>query len=177
VDELDNLMQSVAPAPVASGGIAKVRYTHDGMIDLIITNPGISQGQLAAHFGYSQSWISQIISSDAFQSRLAERKEELVDPTIRATIEEQFKGLVARSLEILREKLNRPAASIPDNLALRTLELSARAAGYGARDMVPPVPTQEMHLHLNVLGERLTELLRAKKVEAIEGELDATSQG
>jgi len=173
VEDLDALMVEATPV---RGGIAKVRYTHDGMIDLIITNPGISQGQLAAHFGYSQSWVSQIISSDAFQVRLAERKDELVDPTIRATIEEQFKGLVARSLDILREKLNRPAASIPDNLALRTLELSARAAGYGARDMVPPVPTQEMHVHLNVLGERLTELLRAKKVEAIEGELDA-SQG
>lgn len=167
------------PAERTTGGIAKLSYTHDAMIDQIIAKPDISQNQLAALFGYTPAWVSQIISSDAFQAKLAERTKELVDPVVRASVEEQFKGIVSRSLDILREKLNRPAHQVPDNLALRSLEISARAAGYGARDQTPSVQPGDMHVHLNVLGERLVTLLREKKVEAspggllLEGDSDA----
>lgn len=149
--------------PSAGAGIKKVSYTHDSMINLIIANPVIDQNQLAAHYGYTPAWVSQIIASDAFQTRLAERKDELIDPTIRATIEENFKGLVVRSLAILKEKLNRPTSAIPDNLALRTLELSSRALGYGARLEAPPAPSADGRLE--ELGERLVGLLERKKAE------------
>jgi hypothetical protein len=170
--ELDDLMVEVkerlGQPPVV--GIVKVGYTHDAMINLIIADPCVTQYELAAKFGYTASWVSQVISSDAFQSRLAERSAELVDPTIRATIEERFKALVLRSLEILRQKLDKPIEMIPDQLALRTLELSARAAGYGARIEQPPSPSGDMHVYLESMGEGLTVLLRRKRSEAIEGE-------
>jgi hypothetical protein len=155
----------------ASKGVMKLSYTHDAMVDLLIANPMISQNDLAAKFGYTASWVSQILSSDAFQSRLAERTETLVDPTIRATIDERFKALVLRSLDILATKLNRPAEQIPDNLALRTFELGSRAAGYGAKVEKPPVTNvTEMHVHLESLGEGLTNLLRRKKAEVLDME-------
>lgn len=158
-----------------SKGIAKVSYTHDSMIDLILANPTISQNQLAAHYGYSATWVSQIISSDAFQARLAERASSLIDPTIRATVEDRFRGLVYRSLEILSEKLEKPSHQIPDNLALRTLELSSRALGYGARDQTPPTAPVEMHVHLENLGQNLTQLLHRRKAEAtaLDGEIES----
>lgn len=160
------------PTKPPGQAIGKIRYTHDAMIDLIIAQPAISQNQLAAHFGYTASWVSQIIASDAFQARLAERRDEIVDPAIRASVEEQFKGLVLRSLDILREKLANPATAISDNLALRALELSSRALGYGARDNNPVIQKQEMHVHLDDLGGRLTALLHAKRNEPpIDGEL------
>jgi len=193
-DNLDQLMEEVhaaevvpfrkPPAPRIEGdhpewpsgaarGITKVRYTHDSMIDYIIGNPCVSQNELAAHYGYTAGWVSQIIASDAFQARLAERSGELVDPTIRATVEDRFKGIVLRSLEILREKLDKPAHQVPDNLALRSVELSSRALGYGARDLQPAVPQVAMHVHLEALGENLTKLLQKRKAEffpAIDGE-------
>lgn len=153
-----------------TNGIAKVRYTHEAMVDLIIAEPWISQNDLAARFGYTASWICQIISSDAFQARLAERSRDLIDPTLRATVEERFKGLVLRSLEILSDKLNKPSHQVPDQLALRTFELASRAAGYGSRDQTPPTPPLEMHVHLESLGSGLVDLLKRKRVEAIEGE-------
>lgn len=149
--------------------IQKVRYTHDAMIDLIIANPAISQNELALHFGYSPSWISQIIAADAFQSRLAERTKDLVDPMIRVSVEERFKSLVLRSLEILAEKLSKPSHQIPDQLALRTLEVSARAVGYGAKDTT--VVQNTVEVHLDKLGENLVTLLRKKKAEL--GVIDA----
>lgn len=113
--------------------IQKVRYSHDAMIDMIVGNPWISQGELAENFGYTEGWVSQVIASDAFQARLAQRKDALIDPHIRATLEERFKGLVARSLDILMAKLERPAKDIPDELALKALEVASKAAGYGAK--------------------------------------------
>lgn len=148
----------------AARGVQKVSYTHDGMIDLIIANPAILQNDLARQFGYSPSWVCQIIASDSFQARLAERTKELVDPTIRLTIEERFKALILRSLEILKEKLDRPTGDIPDNLALRTFELASRAAGYGARVEQTNVQVN-LETHLDDMGDRLTKLLVRKKSE------------
>lgn len=120
--------------PAKPQAIQKVRYSHDAMIDMIVGNPWISQGELARNFGYTEGWVSQVIASDAFQARLAERKNDLVDPHLRATIEERFKGLVIRSIEILMRKLEAPATAISDELATKALDIAARAAGYGAKN-------------------------------------------
>ncbi|MDX2059944.1 MAG: hypothetical protein SFV24_19195 [Gemmatimonadales bacterium] len=156
----------------APAGIRRVKYTHDAMIDFILANPCISQNELATHFGYTASWVSQIISSDAFQARLAERRDEIIDPTIRATVEERFKALVVRSMEILAEKLNKPSHQIPDNLVLRTLEVSAKAAGYGAKDSGPKSEVN-VNVHLESLSDGLVNLLQRKRKETapIEGEV------
>jgi transcriptional regulator with XRE-family HTH domain len=176
-DPFEGLAEDVAqPAGVPPGrasvpqikpAIQKVNYSHDGMINLIIAHRGISQNALAAHFGYSASWVSQVMSSDAFQARLMERAAELEDPTIKASIEDGLKGMAARSMEILKEKLANPANIVPDNLALRTLELTTRALGYGARESTVNVQVN-MEAHLEKLSENLTGLLSRKKLEALE---------
>lgn len=150
----------------AARGIQKITYTQDAMINLILANPAISQNELALHFGYTASWVSQVIASDAFQQRLKERAKELIDPSILESIENQFKGLVSRSLDILREKLNKQADQIPDQLALRTLELSSRALGYGARAETLQKTEVNVEVHLEQMGENLVKLLHRKKAEA-----------
>jgi hypothetical protein len=113
------------------GQLAELRYTHDAMIDVLISNPMISQNQLAAHFGYSPPWISRILRSDSFREALARRKAEVVDPLILQTLEAQFESLVERSLEVLQDKLNNgnPSADV----ALKALDIGSRALGYGAK--------------------------------------------
>jgi len=120
-------LQGTASAALA---ITRVKYTHDAMIDLIIADPAISQGDIARNFGYSQAWVSRIFNSDAFQARLALRKEELVDPTILASIEEKFKTLASKSLDVVIERLHMAPTT---DLALKGLEVAAKALGYGAR--------------------------------------------
>jgi hypothetical protein len=178
-DILDQLAEAVEAEVQAAGvppgglpshppsftGIQKVKYSHEAMINLLISRQGkISQNELAAVFDRSPSWISQIMSSDAFQARLMERTKELVDPGIVASVEEQLKGQLSRSMEILREKLDRPIADIPDNLVLRTLELSSRALGYGTDNRTTNVQVN-VNNHLEDLGGRLTDLLARKKAE------------
>ncbi|MDE2097557.1 MAG: hypothetical protein KGL39_09950 [Patescibacteria group bacterium] len=159
---------SQAPAPRPGGGPAKVRYTHDAMIDLIIQNPGISQGHLAIVFGYTQSWVSIILASDAFQARLAARRDELVDPAIRASVEERFRAVVFQSLQILSEKLAQPALQVPDNLVLRAAELGAKALGVGGN--APPPAAPPAPDHLEALSKRLVSLMKDRQGEVYEAE-------
>lgn len=157
-----------SPAPSERQPIKSLNYSHDGMIDLIVANPGITQNEIARQLGYSVSWISQVINSDAFQSRLADRKTELVDPIITATLDRQFEGILSRSLELTRERL--AAETVSDNFILRSAELSSRALGYGAkRDEAPKTNLDEK---LTDLASNLVGLLRKGKREpsVFEGE-------
>ncbi len=140
-------------------------YKHDAIIDAMITNPFISQQELAALFGYSRSWISQLQASDAFQERCAERAAELHDPAVLASMKEQNSGLHLRSMDVLREKFEQPAEKIPFNQAVRLYEVSGRNLGYGARVEQPPAQA-DMEKHLETLADNLVKLLRKKKAEA-----------
>lgn len=114
-----------------SEAIAKINYTHDALIDAIIATPGVTQRQLAALFGYTEGWISQVMSSDVFKERLAARRGELIDPTLVATIEEKLDALARKSLDVVTKRLMES-----ENLdaALKALPISLTALGYGARD-------------------------------------------
>lgn len=114
----------------AAGAIARVSYSHDAMIDAMIENPAISQNELAAKFGYTVPWVSRICNSDAFLARLAQRKADLVDPTIAASLEEKLRALASASLDVVLEKI--VMTKNPD-LALNAAKLSTTALGFGAR--------------------------------------------
>lgn len=110
--------------------IKKTNYTHDAMIDVILAEPTISQKELAQRFDRSQVWISTIIGSDSFQAALAKRREDLTDPFLVATIEERFRGLADQSLQVIAESLEKTRNA---DLALKALDISAKALGFGAR--------------------------------------------
>jgi hypothetical protein len=89
--------------------IAGVKFWHDAIIDSILASGCmISQGELARMHGYSETWISIICNSDAFKERLAERKGELIDPSLRASQEERVAAVAKRALDRLMEKLDGP---------------------------------------------------------------------
>lgn len=110
--------------------IQKVRYTHDALVDIIVANPAVTQREMAATFGYTEAWMSIIINSDAFKERLAARKEEIVDPIIRATLEDKFRAVADVAARTILEKL---AVTGDAKLAVRALEITSRALGYGAK--------------------------------------------
>lgn len=136
------------------GNLQRVRYTHDAMIDLIIANPWFTQGQLAAHFGYTPAWISNVLAADAFQAKLAARREQIVDPAIKASLEENFRAMTLQSIDVLRKKLSQPEVS--DNVAIRAAELGAKALGIGGHAAPPPPPAGPDRLER--LAARLLDL-------------------
>lgn len=153
--------------------IRKVRYTHDAMIDMLIAEPEISQNTLAARFGFTPPWISIVINSDAFRARLAQRKVEIVDPILVATVNEKFRAVTHRSLEILAEKLSKPSETVSDQLVLRAAELGAKALGIGGNAPIIHVDPIE---HLDKLAQRLVQLQKTtRELNVIEGECDETN--
>lgn len=166
LDELEGRpAREIAPT---MGRLQKVRYSHSAMVDAIIENPSISQNQLADIFGFTPGWVSNVIASDAFQAHLAQRKDELIDPTLRLSIEERFKALVQRSLEVLQEKLAKPTHTIPDQLALQAASLGARSLGLGRADNNAPPP--QGGDRLQILASRMIILQReVKNGQVIEG--------
>lgn len=115
---------------MSDGGMAvmKVNYSHDAMIDLLVADPRISQGRIAAYFGYTQPWVSRVMSSDAFKKRFMERRKEVVDPVICQAVEERFDALLTQSIDIVQENL---MVSRDPRIALKAMELSARGLGVG----------------------------------------------
>ncbi len=172
LDELERFEAPRGCTPVPAAGapkpaIQKLNYSHDAMIDLIISNPGIHQNHLGEIFGYSPSWISTVMATDSFKARLAERRTELVDPALIEQVKLQFEGVVRRSLDILMQKLAKPAEEVSDQTCLRALELGSRALGYGA---APPTQVNvqvNVDGHLEEMGNNLTKLLQRKKEEAL----------
>ena len=65
--------RTFVPVPHAKtmGNLDKIRYTHTDMIDHIIANPWVSQNDLAARYGYTPAWVSNIMASDAWQAAMA----------------------------------------------------------------------------------------------------------
>lgn len=114
-------------------GIVKVRYSHDAMIDLIVAEPTVRQNDLAVIFDRTPAWISQVINSDAFQARLEERKAELIDPVIMATIKDRLSAVANASLEKILERVVSPVTPTDDFL-LESAKLATKALGYGARE-------------------------------------------
>jgi len=119
--------------------IAKVRYTHDAIIDMIIVNPAISQNELAKEFGFSVAWMSIIVNSDSFQERLAERKGELVDPKIRATIAQKVDAAASRAMDRIIDRLDSPMHG-----SIKTQDLVSIAKLAVAPKTSLPAPTQNL---------------------------------
>jgi len=135
----------------------------------LLTNPEVTHRELAQMFGFaSRPWVSEIIASEVFQAELARRRRELMQP-----IEERLRTLLSRSLEVMQAKLDRPAEAVPDPVALRAFEVSAKALGYGAGGS-PPAPKAEVNVvaHLEELARNLEPLMRRR-----EAKLNATVEG
>lgn len=149
-------------------------YSHKALADAMILNPNLNGKQLAAIFGRTPQWVYLVKSSDAFQSYLERRQGELLDPSLKATLEERAKAIAMRSMEVMAEKLERPADAISDQFALRAFELTTKAAAVGGNALPPPPPNP---------GEFLPELvnrlvaLRGQASQAIDVQAREVSPG
>ena len=109
----------------------KMTYTHEALADMMLTNPSMTQKELALAFDRSPQWIWYVTASDAFQAYLSERRKTCIDPIITHTVQERLNGLASRSVDVLMTKLE---IGCDAATALKSLEVATKALGYGARD-------------------------------------------
>lgn len=167
------------PRQQTSGLVPAARITgkmlsYDQICDaLLLSPPGETQGALARKLGYSQSWLSRIIASDAFQAKLAQRIEKDIEPERRetmrlrfASIEEEARGILLASLNKLAARLEDPAG-VPDDLVVKSASMTSKLLGYGARQE-PTHPPVNLHFHLEQLAQNVRNLNKAPSA-VIEG--------
>jgi hypothetical protein len=135
------------------GKLKRCHYTHQAMVELIIEHPELDQNEIAAHFGYTPQWISNILASDAFQEQLEGRRNEVIDPVLKANLKERFQALARASVDVLMRKLEQPQVS--DMLAVKAGELAAKALKLG--ESAPP-PQDTSAERLERLAHRLINL-------------------
>lgn len=150
-------------------GDGKSSFSYEQLADMLILNPRISGKELSKLFGYTETWISIVMNSDAFRVVMQRRKGDLVDPILRASIEDHYKALAARSCHVLMEKLSAPVQVISDDLALRAAALGAQM--FKAAAPVPQAPESS----IDKLADRLIALQQGMRgttlrtAEVIEG--------
>lgn len=150
-------------------GDGKSSFSYEQLADTLIQNPRISGKELSKLFGYTETWISIVMNSDAFRVVMQRRKGDLVDPILRASIEDHYKALAARSCHVLMEKLSAPVQVISDDLALKAAALGAQMF-----KAAPPVP-QAPESSIDKLADRLIALQQGMRgttlrtTEVIEG--------
>lgn len=138
--------------------IATVRYTHEAIAEWLVANPMGSQGECAKFFGYSESWLSQVIHSDAFQAyyrKLADERGAIATHGIG----EKINALAAVALDKAMERL---VTAPSDQHVLDTTELALKALGYlgsNGSASVRAEPAQHMHVHVD--AEMLMEAREA----------------
>lgn len=86
--------------------IQKVSAGHEAIIQQILLEPRTTHEELAEMFGYSRTWLTRVIGSDSFQARLAQRRLEMVDPDLRARLNDRVKGAVLQSVDTIQRRLD-----------------------------------------------------------------------
>jgi hypothetical protein len=108
--------------------IQRVSHTHNAIMDYMLANPGVNLGSIAAHFGYTQPWLSCIIHSDAFQSLLKDRQDTIFHHTV-MPIREKMLGVASQALDRIAERipietdlgvLTKTASTVLDRLGFGT---------------------------------------------------------
>jgi hypothetical protein len=164
---------AASPEPVALAAASTalaIPYSHAAMVELMVEHPTWSHKQFAAHWGKGAGWFASVLASDAFQLELDKRRGEIPNPELTATMDERFRALALRSLDVLQDKLG--GKEVSDNIVLRATEIGVKALGMGQAVAPPAAPSG----NVDTLAERLVAAFEkqqknARKPAAIEAEV------
>ncbi len=112
------------------GGELALKYRYEAIIDYMLANPHMRQGQIALEVGCTQAWLSQVVTSDGFQARYNVRRQQLN--------EEQERSVSARLFDIADKAAERVVQELDKGddcdagFALDAQTRALRAMGFGA---------------------------------------------
>lgn len=123
--DLDDLVKEAeegAQRPAAKKPeIQKVGIKHDAIMDFMLTNPTLTQQQVAAYFGVTQSWLSIIIHSDTFQAQLSDKKAEMFAATV-IPLRQKVVGVAHMGVEKLAECLENASPATDKDFIVNTTQ-------------------------------------------------------
>ena len=108
-----------------SAQIQQMSAKHTDILNFILANPIMKLGDVAAHFSVTQSWLSTIIHSDAFQDQLQRRQDEIFDSGILQPIATKLTAAADATLETYMEKI----PNLDADQLINALAMAAKRTG------------------------------------------------
>jgi hypothetical protein len=145
----------------------RVSYRHRAIARWLLANPDRALGECAAHFGYSQAWLSIIVNSDAFQALIAQLQDEADDAVI-ATVPDKLRACADMALDkVLTSVENADVGNPIDREFVRgTADMALHRLGYAPRRDAPPALAPQVQYNTVILADRqLVEQTRQKLLE------------
>lgn len=110
-----------------SAQVASLNYSHEAIMDWLLSNPDKDQGECARAFGYTQSWLSTIIHSDAFRAEYQRRRAQLSE-YIAQGIQTRMAEVSKKALDHLEQYLD--GEEIDPRLVLDIADRTLHRQGY-----------------------------------------------
>lgn len=110
-------------------GVLSLSNRHQAILEYLMAHPTEKLGVVAQRFGVSQSWLSCVIHSDAFQAQLRARQDVTFHATV-LPIREKITHIAHRALDRLDERLELNEMS--DTEVRKTADDMLAAIGFGA---------------------------------------------
>jgi len=131
---------------------------------MILANPMLTQGEVAMALGYTESWVSMIINSDAFQQELKERDDQIFEEVV-IPLRKKLEGVAHRAVERLGERLEDEDAE--GNFILSVADKMLHRLGYAptkgptvVMDNSAPMQNNFYSVDTNVLAAARAALLQ-----------------
>lgn len=127
-----------------SAQIKKVNAWHERLCDWLIANPGKKQKEAAQFFGVSESWLSTVIHSDAFQDYFRTRSDA-ASAAIIHSVKEKMLGAADQAVSELQRRLEFAQSFTTQEL----LDISDVMTKRSMPAQVAQQPgIQQLHLHM-----------------------------
>ena len=108
--------------------LKNIKPWHEHIIDLMIANPMWGVTDIAKEIGYSITWVSIMLNSDAFKERLTERKAEIVNPLLTATVKDRLTAVGNKALDRMLDRLETRHLAIKDKDLIEMAKLGSMGA-------------------------------------------------
>jgi hypothetical protein len=155
--------------------IKNLSIRHEAIMDFLMANPQTKLGDVATHFGVTGPWLSCIIHSDIFQSRLKEKTDIAFHHTV-LPVREKMNLVAHLALDKLAELL-------PKETEMRVVNAVAENTlsrlGFGTQGPAMQVNNTQI-TQVNVLRSELEEaraLLGKAERPALEVLIDGERSG
>lgn len=84
--------------------VQKLSIKHIDILNFLLANPMVKLQDVAAHYGITQPWLSQVIHSDMFQRLLKERQDAVFHHTV-LPLKEKLTTLAHQALDKLYDRV------------------------------------------------------------------------
>ena len=145
------------PTTTCNPTLTAALYSHQAMIDLMISQPNYTHEQLCSHFGRPASWLCSVLASDSFQSTLDPVRHLVLDPSLTANMQERFKALAIRTSNVMLTKMD--GKEVSDFLVIKAGEVSIKALGLGVKGVEQAALSAPVEKSTDTLAERLLAMM------------------